>query len=330
MVPDASQSEIDSEIDIERIGRAGVITLNRPAALNALTLPMIRAIQRGLDHHLADPAVQVIVIRSSSPRAFCAGGDMRRIRELSLAGAFDEIAAFFQDEYALNLAINRCAKPFVALLDGIAMGGGLGLSIHGRHRIVTEHASLAMPETAIGFIPDVGASHFLSRLEPAIGMWLALTGARIDATAALAVGLVTQMTRREHLAALLAALADASAGPIDAVLQRFAGEADTAAALAALRQRATGFDAPRLDAVLATWQAASGADALAAFSPAAVAQTFALLNAAQGKSLAECLALEFDGSMHAARHADFIEGARAVLVDKDRKPRWQAPWPSTQ
>jgi len=315
---------MQSDIDTERAGRAGLITLNRPAALNALTLPMIRAIQVALDAHLADPAVQVIVIRSSSPKAFCAGGDMRRIRELSLAGAFDEIANFFREEYALNLAINRCAKPFVALLDGIAMGGGLGLSIHGRHRVVTEHASLAMPETAIGFIPDVGASHFLSRLEPAIGMWLALTGARISANEALAVGLATQSTRREQLAPLLAALGDNAAGTIEEVLQRFSETVDTHAALNGLRQRASGFDAPTLPAVLAAWRAASGPQATAAFSPAALAQTFDLLHAAQGKSLADCLALEFEESMHAARHPDFIEGARAVLVDKDRQPRWQA------
>ena len=311
-----------TEIAVERLGRAGLITLNRPAALNALTLPMIQAIQVALDQHLADPAVQVIVIRSSSPKAFCAGGDMRRIRELSLAGATDEIAAFFREEYALNRAIADCTKPYVALLDGIAMGGGLGLSIHGRHRVVTEHASLAMPETAIGFIPDVGASHFLAKLEPAIGMWLALAGARISGIEAFAAGLVTQLTRREHLEALLAALANQDAGPIEAVLQRFSEPIDQAALLATLRERSAGFDAPTLDAVLNVWRNRAGSHALAAFSPAALVQSFELLQAARGRSLAECLALEFDGSMIAAFHPDFIEGARAVLVDKDRNPRW--------
>jgi enoyl-CoA hydratase len=188
---------------------------------------------------------------------------------------------------------------------------------------VTEHASLAMPETAIGFIPDVGASHFLSRLELAIGMWLALSGARIDAAEALAVGLATQRTSRDRLPALLAALADAAAGSVADVLQRAAEPVDRDAALANLRRRAAGFDAPQLANVLASWRAAAGSDALAAFSPAALAQTFDLLRAARGKSLRECLALEFEASMHAARHPDFIEGARAMLVDKDRRPRWQ-------
>ena len=312
-----------NDVEVERRGRAGLITLNRPAVLNALTLSMIHQIRAAFDGHVADPAVQVIVIRSSSARAFCAGGDMRRIRELSLANAFDEIAAFFTDEYALNLAIAECPKPYVALLDGVAMGGGLGLSVHGRYRVVSEHAMLAMPETAIGFIPDVGASYFLSRLDPAIGMWLALTGARVNGAEAVAAGLATQFTPRDRLGSLLDELADASAGAIDAVLQRAATPTDRAADERALRQRASGFDAATLAEVLATWRAAAGADALAAFSPAALAQTFELLRAAAGRSLRECLVLEFEGSMYAARHPDFIEGARAVLVDKDRKPRWQ-------
>lgn len=311
------------DVAAERAGRAGLITLDRPAALNALTLPMIRQVRAALDKHLADPAVEVIVIRSTSAKAFCAGGDMRRIRELSLHSEFDEIAAFFTDEYALNLAISECAKPYVALIDGIAMGGGLGLSVHGRHRVVTEHAMLAMPETAIGFIPDVGASYFLSRIDPAIGMWLALTGARVGGAEAVASGLATQLTPHERLPALLVALGDASAGSVEAVLQRFAKPIDLPPLQEALRQRATGFDASSLADVLATWRAAAGDAALAAFSPAALASSFDLLRGAHGKSLSDCLAIEFELSMAFARHPDFIEGARAVLVDKDRKPRWQ-------
>lgn len=313
------------DVAAERAGRAGLITLDRPAALNALTLPMIRQVRSALDKHLADPAVEVIVIRSTSAKAFCAGGDMRRIRELSLDNEFDAIAAFFTDEYALNLAISECAKPYVALIDGIAMGGGLGLSVHGRHRVVTEHAMLAMPETAIGFIPDVGASYFLSRIDPAIGMWLALTGARVGGAEAVASGLATQFTPRDRLPGLLAELSDVSAGSIEAVLQRFAEPVDLPPRQAALRERAAGFDASNLADVLAAWRAAAGDAALAAFSPAALGSSFELLRAAHGKPLRECLAIEFELSMAFARHPDFIEGARAMLVDKDRKPRWQRP-----
>jgi len=312
------------DVAAERAGRAGLITLDRPAVLNALTLPMIRQIRGALERHLADPAVEVIVIRSASAKAFCAGGDMRRIRELSLHGEFDAIAAFFTDEYALNLAISECAKPYVALIDGVAMGGGLGLSVHGRHRVVTEHAMLAMPETAIGFIPDVGASYFLSRIDPAIGMWLALTGARVGGAEAVASRLATQLTPSDRLPGLLAELSDVSAGSIEAVLQRFAEPVDLAPLQAALRKRAAGFDASSLADVLAAWRAAAGDAALAAFSPAALASSFELLRAAHGKPLRECLAIEFELSMAFARHPDFIEGARAVLVDKDRKPHWQS------
>jgi enoyl-CoA hydratase len=311
------------DVAAERAGRAGLITLDRPAALNALTLPMIRQVRAAFDRHLADPSVEVVVIRSTSPKAFCAGGDMRRIRELSLNGDFDAIAAFFTDEYALNLAISECTKPYVALIDGIAMGGGLGLSVHGRHRVVTEHAMLAMPETAIGFIPDVGASYFLSRIDPAVGMWLALTGARVGGTEAVASGLATQLTPRDRLPGLLTELGDASAGSVEAVLQRHAEPIALPPLQATLRERAAGFDAASLADVLATWRAKAGDGALAAFSPAALASSFELLRNARGKPLRECLAIEFELSMVYARHPDFIEGARAVLVDKDRKPRWQ-------
>lgn len=303
-------------------GRAGVITLNRPDALHALTLPMVRAIRAALEEHVADAQVEAIVIRSSTPKAFCAGGDMRRLRELILAGRFAEAEAFFEEEYALNLAIARCPKPYVALLDGIAMGGGLGLSVHGMHRVVTEHAVLAMPETAIGFIPDVGASYFLNQLEPSVGMWLALTGARLDAAGALACGLATQMTRRERLPALLGALQDARAESIGDVLRRHADQLDTEPAAAALQRQSTGFDASTLAALNKAWRDQATEQGIATHSPAGVGRAFELLKAAHGHSLPRALQLELDAAKRAIRHPDFIEGVRAVLVDKDRRPRW--------
>ena len=320
-----------SQVESKREGRAGVITLNRPEALHALTLPMVRSIRTALEHHLADAQVEVIAIRSSTPRAFCAGGDMRRIAELSLAGDFAEAEALFEEEYALNLAIARCPKAYVALLDGIAMGGGLGLSVHGRHRVATEHAVLAMPETAIGFIPDVGASYFLNKLPPGVGMWLGLTGARLDAAGALASGLATQMTRRDRLPSLLDALQDARAGSIEEVLRTNADPLDTTAAAEALQRQSAGFGADTLAAVIQAWRGQATEQIIAAHSPASVACTFELLRAARRLSLPQTLKLELDAAMRAIRRPDFIEGVRAVLVDKDRRPRWSAasnprPW----
>src|SRR5262245_28180417 len=311
-----------SMVQSKREGRAGAITLNRPEALHALTLSMVRAIRAALEDHVTDARVKVIVIRSSTPWAFCAGGDMRRIGELSLAGRFAEADAFFEEEYALNLAIAQCPKPYVALLDGIAMGGGLGLSVHGRHRVVTEHALLAMPETAIGFVPDVGASYFLNALAPGVGMWLAVTGARLNAARALASGLATQMTRRGRLPSLLSALQDARAGSIEQVLRTHADPLDTTAAAEALQRESTGFNAETLAALNRAWRGQATDQTIAAHSPESVACTFELLQAARGLSLPQALELELVAAKRAIRHPDFIEGVRAVLVDKHRRPRW--------
>ena len=311
-----------TEVDSQRRGRAGVITLNRPELLNALTFSMVRAIHAALTAHAADALVEVIVIRSSTPKAFCAGGDMRIIAELSRAGRFAEAEAEFREEYALNLAIAACPKPYVALLDGIAMGGGLGLSVHGRHRVVTEHALLAMPETALGFIPDVGASYFFNQMPLDLGMWLALTGARLEAAGALASGLATQMTRHDRLPSLLAALQDARAGSIEEVLRSYAEPLDTSAAAEALRRQSAGFDAETLAAAYEAWRAQAAEQSIAAHSPASVAWTFELLRAARGLSLAQALELELAAAKRAIRHPDFLEGVRAVLIDKDHRPRW--------
>jgi enoyl-CoA hydratase len=147
-----------SYVTVEKLGRAGVIGLDRPKALNALSLEIISDIWNALDIFQADPSIKLVILRSNHERAFCVGGDMRRISELSLAGHFDEAENFFRTEYDLNLQIASYPKPYVSLIDGICMGGGLGLSMHGRYRIATERAIFAMPDTAIGFFPDVGAS----------------------------------------------------------------------------------------------------------------------------------------------------------------------------
>ena len=193
---------IRSEID----GRIGRIVLDRPAALNALDLPMVRQMQEVLEAWRDEPEIHAVVVCSEG-RAFCAGGDIRRIRSLVLAGALEEATTFFAEEYLLNATIASYPKPYISLIDGICLGGGLGISAHGSHRIVTEHATLAMPETAIGLTPDIGASYFLSRLPGLLGLFLGLTGERVTGADAVHCGLATHFVPRAALAALAADLA---------------------------------------------------------------------------------------------------------------------------
>jgi enoyl-CoA hydratase len=306
----------------------GVITLSRPVALNALDLTMVRLMTDALTQWSADPAVRSVVVRSSSPKAFCAGGDILAVRAAGMAGDDTAVRTYFTAEYALDALVARYPKPYTALIDGYAMGGGLGISVHGSARVVTERAWLAMPETAIGFFPDIGASFFLPRLPGAFGWYLGLTGARVGGAAAVACGLATHYVPAADLPALEAALTQTGDGP-DAVLRRFAAPppappAGQAAAIARC------FSAPGLGqlrdrlAAEAKEQEWAG-DALALLdsaSPASLATTFDLLRAGAGSTLEECLARELDLACRTARTADFHEGVRAALVDKDRKPTW--------
>ena len=188
------------EIGFERRGRAGIVTLTRPKALNALTHGMVLALARALAAWEADDAVAVVVVRAEG-RAFCAGGDILKVYEAGRAG--ERPVAFFADEYRLNAAIARCSKPYVALVDGIVMGGGVGISVHGSHRVFTENAVFAMPEVGIGFFPDVGGSFFLPRLKGAFGAYLALTGNRIRWGDALWSGIATHVAKSADIPALL-------------------------------------------------------------------------------------------------------------------------------
>ncbi|MFG1806715.1 enoyl-CoA hydratase/isomerase family protein [Streptomyces sp. NPDC049040] len=309
----------------------GVIELARPSALNALDLTMVRLMTRALTVWRDDPAVRSVVVRSASPKAFCAGGDILAMRSAGMAGDDAAVRAYFSAEYALDALIARYPKPYTALIDGYAMGGGLGISVHGSARVVTERASLAMPETAIGFFPDIGASHFLPRLPGAFGWYLGLTGARVTGPAAVACGLATHHVPACDLPALEAALTgDGGEGDPGPVLRRFAVPPRPGDAHEHADAIARCFSAPDLAGVRARLAAETRAgdwadDTLAlldAASPASLAVTFGLLRAGAGSTLEECLERELDLACHTARTADFHEGVRAALVDKDRKPRW--------
>jgi enoyl-CoA hydratase len=331
-----------ADVRFELRGPLALVTLDRPRALNALSHPMIRALDRQLVQWARDPAVQAVVIRGAGERAFCAGGDVRAVAEDARAaregrsnGALSR--DFFREEYTLNRRIHRYPKPYVALIDGLTLGGGAGLSVHGSHRIATERTEFAMPETAIGFFPDVGATWFLSRCPGQLGVFLALTGTRLRAGDLLAAGLATAFVPQAALATLVDELAGAlgsgkARATVDAVLARHA-RAPEAPALSSVRDaidRCFAYDTvEQILAALAregTRWASETIATLHAMSPTSLKLALRLLRRGAGLELEAALAMEYRLSQACVAGHDFYEGIRAVLIDKDRTPRWQ---PST-
>lgn len=310
-------------------GKAGIIGLDRPAAMNALTLDMIRDIDAALDRFEPDPSVQCVILRSNHERAFSAGGDMRRIRELALAGQFDEAEQFFREEYALIERIAGLTKPYIALIDGICMGGGMGLSVHGRYRIATERAVFAMPEAAIGFFPDVGASHFLPRMPHQSGMWMGLTGATVRGFDAHGLEISTHMTVAESLPKLVNDLCHSDQA-IDDILRSWCASLGYQPSVLMLAGTTLCFDQPTLCSIAdclkrqQTKPTRRALSDLAKGSPRSLQETLSLLREGKDRSLSACLAQEFEAMQRAIRHPDFAEGVRAVLVDKDHAPTWQS------
>ena len=308
-----------------RDGRIGRIMLNRPKALNAIDLPMIRACSRALDGWREDPHVHAVVIEGAGDRAFCAGGDIRALRQYELDGEHHRAEAFFREEYELNLAIATYPKPYIALIDGICMGGGIGVSVHAPYRVATEHAAFAMPETAIGFFPDIGATFFLPRLPGEIGTYLGLTGARMQGADAVHAGLATHFTRREDLPALSRALAEegpGALGPQGASLPTFSLAPDRAAVDHCFGADSVPGIVQRLEVLGDDW-AAKTLDTLRTVSPSALCWTLAALRRGADLTLPQCQAAELALTRTTMRHPDFAEGVRAMVVDKDRQPRWQ-------
>jgi enoyl-CoA hydratase len=306
----------------------GRIVLNRPKALNALDLGMIRIIAAALDRFAQDPAVRLVTIEGAGGRAFCAGGDVRAIRANTLSGDHAASEAFFAAEYAVNRAIAEFPKPFVALIDGISMGGGMGLSIHGRHRVVSEHAVMAMPETTIALFPDIGASFFMPRLPDRIGIWAALASARLGPGDCMAAGLATHFVARADLPALQQSLRRAGIAALESHRQGPAPETLDGATRAAI---ARCFGQASVPAILAALQA-EGTDwakaqiaALRAASPTSLFVSFEVMRRGAASTLAEALATELRLTRSVTRHPDFLEGVRAQVVDKTRDPHWQPP-----
>ena len=315
---------MDEVVKIWVEGRAGRIRLNRPKALHALDLEMVRLISAGIARHEADRAVQLILV-DAPERGFCAGGDVRGLRAAGMAGEAQPIEAFFTAEYAMNQAIADCSKPFVSLIDGVCMGGGIGLSVHGSHRVASERALFAMPETAIALFPDVGSSYLLPRLPGYLGMYYGLTGARAVGADAVHAGFATHFVEAARFAALEAAILADGVAVIPAFCTRLPGF--TLAPERGLIDAV--FSAPSVPEILARLQAAPGAFAentlaqLRAHSPSSIFWSFEILRRGAGATLPEALAAELALVKRVALHPEFHEGVRAVLVDKDRAPKWR-------
>src|SRR5947207_16038 len=324
-------------------GGVATVTLNRPQALNAFTLDMYRRFDPILRGWAEDPAIHAVLIRGAGERAFCAGGDVRAIYEAGrgLSGDRSLTSVFFREEYELIRRIHRYPKPYVALIDGITMGGGAGVSVNGAYRVATERTLLAMPETGIGLFPDVGATRFLNRCPGHLGRYLGLTGARIGPADALYCGFATHFVPRERVPEPVAALervpwrAGDEQRQIEAVLAQFAAEPEPAA-LAARQEPIDRCFAPEsVEAIIealsaeaagggphADW-AAQTRTALLAKSPTSLKITLRQLITGRDFDLDAALILEYRLTQHVMAGHDFYEGVRAVVVDKDQMPRWQ-------
>lgn len=305
----------------------GRIVLNKPRVLNVLDPEMIAAIDRALSAWRDDASVRLVTIEGAGGRAFCAGGDVRLIRDNVLRGDAAASEAFFCAEYRVNRMIAEYPKPYVALIDGLSMGGGLGLSVHGSHRVVTEHAVMAMPETAIALFPDIGASYFLPRLPGRFGLYLALTGARVSPGDAIHTGLATHYVPRAALEALKTAFAREGMAAL-ATHARTAPEGLIARDRAAIDRCFAPDDVMEilraLEAEGTDW-ARHTLETLRRMSPTSLCVTAELLKRGARMTLPECLETELRLTRGVIRHPDFAEGVRAQVIDKTRDPKWQPP-----
>jgi len=317
---------MDPHIKSEKHGSLGLLTLDRPKALNALTHGMIKAIAQQLGAWAVDDAIKTVAIRGAGDRAFCAGGDIRAVQQASIAGS-DEGAHLLRDEYHMNALIGGYPKPYVALIHGICMGGGAGVSVHGRYRLADASLDFAMPETAIGFIPDIGSSYFLSRMPDEIGMYLGLTGERIGLGDALALGLMTHNIAKTDFDMVIEGLSQGRA--VKEVIASFAGKVTPGPLQAHRRRIATIFSAASVEAILERLDrdgsdfALGTAQVIRTRSPTSLKLVFRQLREAAALDLRQCLAMEFRLAVRALQGHDFREGVRAALIDKDKNPKWQ-------
>ncbi|WP_296247422.1 enoyl-CoA hydratase/isomerase family protein [Pseudomonas sp. UBA4194] len=332
--------DLDTHVLGEVRNRIGHLTLNRPAGLNALTLDMVRGIRGYLDAWALDNHIQAVVLRGAGERGFCAGGDIRSLYDSFKAG--DTVhEQFFAEEYALDQCLHHYRKPVLAVMDGYTLGGGMGLAQGAELRLVTERTRLAMPEVGIGYFPDVGASYFLSRVPGEIGTYLGVTGVQIEAADALYCGLADWFLESECLATLDERLdkLEWSSSPLkdlQGVLAKLGVQTLPGAPLNRLRPAIDHFfGLPDIASMIEQLQAVTVADShqwaentahlMQTRSPLAMSVTLELLRRGRHMSLDECFAMELHLDQQWFEHGDLIEGVRALLIDKDKKPRWNPP-----
>ncbi|XP_053900544.1 3-hydroxyisobutyryl-CoA hydrolase, mitochondrial isoform X2 [Malaclemys terrapin pileata] len=325
-----------AEVLLEKRGCAGVITMNRPKALNALNLSMIRQIYPQLKTWEKDPETFLIIIKGTGGKAFCAGGDIRAITDAGKVG--DRLAQdFFREEYILNNAVGTCQKPYVALIDGITMGGGVGLSVHGHFRVATEKTLFAMPETAIGLFPDVGGGYFLPRLSGKIGYYLALTGFRLKGRDLQKAGIATHFVESEKLPALeedLIALKSPSKENVADVLNSYHMKCkidqEKQFVLDEHMDKINSlFSANTMEEIIQNLKqdgspfALKQLETINKMSPTSLKMTLRQLREGASMNLQDVLTMEYRLSQACMSGHDFYEGVRAVLIDKDQVPKWK-------
>lgn len=321
------------DLVFERDQHLGIITLSRQQALNALTLPMIRALQQQLQQWQDDSQIHAIVIQAAPGKAFCAGGDVRWLYESGLAQDPDQMI-FFAEEYRLNHFIHQLKKPYIALMDGINMGGGVGISLHGSHPVASERFVFAMPESSIGLFTDIGASYLLSRCPGAMGVFLGLTGNRLGAEDAKHSGLIKHVIDSEQFPEILSRLKE-----LDLSEQAHEKVSACLEAIASVKQRSLlgnslalidhYFSASSVKEIVANLKESENPWALAQWenlqqkSPLSLEVIFAQINKANKLSMGECVKMDYCLVGHFMKGADFYEGVRALLIDKDKNPHWQ-------
>jgi enoyl-CoA hydratase len=314
----------DPEILFDVADGVALVTLNRPAALNALTLGMIRRLRPMLEEWAADDKVRIVVVRGAGDKAFCAGGDVRALYD-GRGTAFT--ADFFREEYRLDYCIFHYPKPYIALMDGITMGGGVGLSVHARHRVVSDATMFAMPETGIGLFPDVGGSYFLPRMPGETGLYIALTGARLGAADCLYGGIAHTYVSGSRQDELVAALR--GGGDVGKILAQRAEDPGPPPLAQHRKAIDRCFAGESVEAIMAALEdegrewAAKTLATMATKSPTSQKIAFRQVRTGAALDFDECMKMEYRLSQRVMAGRDFFEGVRAVVVDKDQRPHWQ-------